>query len=85
MKDVSFEEEVKIHGVVLTVSGITFPPSRGERDRGTGLLLSPDEPGGIEIDAIMHGEDDVTDLLSQETIKKIEAALIEKWASEGGY
>jgi hypothetical protein len=55
--------DVELHGVSINVEFYYTPPSRGEREAGTGLQLSPDEGEEFEIIKVIYKDCDVTDLL----------------------
>ncbi len=60
----------------LEVSFDYYPPSRGARERGTGLQLEPDEPATFEICEVKLGEHDVTELV-EPYMDKIEQQISE--------
>ena len=62
----TFSTELELNNdlIELSIDFTYFPPTRGERERSSGVQLSPDDPAEIEIDKILDSEDnDVTDVI----------------------
>jgi hypothetical protein len=71
--------DIELDGVMLTVDYEFQEPEEGEREPGTGLLLSPEIPPLIYIEGVSHKGYDITDLLSEEAVERIEQVLIERY------
>jgi hypothetical protein len=71
--------DIELDGVTLTVDYEFQEPEEGEREPGTGLLLSPEIPPLIYIEGVSHAGYDITDLLSDDTFDRIERVLIERY------
>jgi len=67
MRTGKFSFDVHYNGEELTISGTFYPPSRGLRERGTGLQLEPDEDAEWEIESVMYKDIEVYNIMcSQE-------------------
>jgi hypothetical protein len=74
--------EVTVEGVVLRADGAYYPASKGERERGSGVQLSPDEPATFEVTAVHCGGDDIADILSAGRLEEIGNLVVEAMAEE---
>jgi hypothetical protein len=71
--------DIQLDDVTLSVDYEFEEPEEGEREPGTGLLLTPDVPPRFDIECVFHEGYDITDLLSDDTFDRIERVLIERY------
>jgi len=62
----SFSVKIVWQGETLEVSGNAWKSYGGDRERGTGLLLSPPEPAGFEIEEIIFKGVNIVDLFDRD-------------------
>jgi len=68
--------DITFWGRDLSVDFHYYPPSRGERD-SYGVPLEPDEDGVVELEAIWMKGRDIINMLSADTLGRIEADIME--------
>jgi hypothetical protein len=76
-----FYETIKFNVEEIEVKGHSWKASRGDREYGTGLQLSPDEPAGYEVEEIFYKGVDVFPLM-EDRIEEINELLEKKWQDD---
>jgi len=71
--------DIQLDGVTLSVDYEFQEPEEGEKEPGTGLLLTPDVPPRFDIECVFHEGYDITDLLSEDTFDRIHQVLLERY------
>ena len=71
--------DIQIDDVTFSVDYTFEEPEEGEKEPGTGLLLSPDVPLLFDIECVFHEGYDLTDLLSEDTFDRIQKVLFERY------
>jgi hypothetical protein len=71
--------DIQLDGVTLSVDYEFQEPEEGEKEPGTGLLLTPDLPPTFVVECVFHESYDITDLLSEDTFDRIHQVLLERY------
>jgi hypothetical protein len=71
--------DIQLDGVTLSVDYEFQEPEEGEKEPGTGLLLTPNLPQMFVVECVFHAEEDITDLLSEDTFDRIQQVLFERY------
>jgi hypothetical protein len=71
--------DIQLDGVTLSVDYEFQEPEEGEKEPGTGLLLTPNLPSMFVVECVFHAEEDITDLLSDDTFDRIQQVLFERY------
>jgi len=71
--------DIQLDGVTLSVDYTFEEPEKGEKERGTGLLLTPDIPPMFIVECVFHASEDITDLLSEDTFDRIHQILLDRY------
>jgi len=72
-----FTSDVQLDDITLSVDYTFEESEEGERESGTGLLLTPDLPALFDVECVFHEGYDITDLLNEDTFEQIHQALLE--------
>lgn len=72
---------IEYRGYSLSVEYDYYPPSRGAREKGSGVQLEPDEPALVELTSVMLNGMDMMDLLTEQQ-DEIETAIYEQLSEE---
>lgn len=70
-------KEITWKDIPLTITFCYYPASRGSRD-SYGVPIEPDEEAFLEVEKVVIGGFDITELLAQAEITEIEEYLLEE-------
>lgn len=79
----NISQYITLEGVTLRIDGDYYGPSKGAREKGSGVQLEPDEPASFELTAVyVDGSDiDIADILSAGRLEECTNTVLEEIAS----